>query len=176
MPVLKIQTVKLLFICFSSWLKSLSMTHWGVFSVNIRRISKTPNDSKLLRLHGLEAWRFPFLMPEGETHPFDIRHIKCHLIAGTAVSRCGFILFLPASLWVPLTPSLKNGESFLFTLHGKQTILQLAEECGQCHKQTALNGLGGVLQTFSPFVSRKGFCYYFYSCASRSMSCVWCPQ
>lgn len=111
-------------------------------------------------------------MPEGETHPFDIRHIKCHLIAGTAVSRCGFILFLPASLWVSLTSWLKNGESFLFTLHGKQTILQLAEEHGHCRKQTALNSLGGILQTFSPFISRKGFCYSFYLSAYRSVSCV----
>lgn len=63
-------------------------------------------------------------------------------------------------------------KSFLFTLHGKQTILQLAEEHGHCRKQTALNGLGGIVQTFSPFVSRKGFCYSFYLCAYRSVSCV----
>lgn len=95
MPVLKIQTAQLVFIFFPS-LKFPSMARWGFLFINIRMTSKHP----LTQNYYNGAARKPeFCMSNAsgrKTQPFDISHIKCHLITSAAVSRCDFILFLPA--------------------------------------------------------------------------------
>lgn len=72
------------------------MAHWGVFFINIRMISKHPLTQNY---YNIAAQKPKFCISDArgrKIDPFDISHIKCHLIASAAVSRCDFILFLPA--------------------------------------------------------------------------------
>lgn len=72
------------------------MAHWGLFFINTRMSSKQPLSQNY---YHRAAPELEFCLPNArgrKTHPFDISHIKCHLITSAAVSRCDFILFLPS--------------------------------------------------------------------------------
>lgn len=81
---------------FFSPLTQIPFCGWGFFLINIRMTSKHPLTQNC---YNTPAQKPKFCIPiakERKTQTFDTSHIKHHLIASAAVSRCDFILFLPA--------------------------------------------------------------------------------